>query len=127
MTDEVENPACAAPTLDYGRPETQYGLTFETSADGGVVITVPGTGGRYLHQRLSGVHTGTEMLLVAVAVGLRKLLGRPTPPRAVVAVTRDGLSITEPGGGIGAKDVVRTWPLHQVGEVRANRYSNGVY
>jgi hypothetical protein len=113
MTDEADNPARAAPTLEYGRPDTQYGLTFETSGDGGVVITVPGTGGRYLHQRLTGVHTGTEMLLVTVAFGLRKLFGRPTPPRAVVAVTRDGLSVTEPGGGIGAKDIVRTWPLDQ--------------
>ena len=116
-----------APTLAYALPETQYGITLEYPPDGGVVVTVPGTKGRYLGRRLDGVHSGFEGLLIALMFVGRKLLGRPTPPRAVISLTRDGLCIREPSSELPGGELVRRWRLDEVGEVRPNRYSKGVY
>jgi hypothetical protein len=121
MTDE------ATPKLEYGQPETQYGLTFDHQPDGGVVITVPGTGGRYLRRRLSGLHNGAAMLSVVVAFAFGKLRGRPTPPRAILSLTPDIFSVLEPASGLSYETVVSAWFVKEVGELRANRYSKGVY
>ena len=113
MNDEVP------PTLEYGRPETQFGVTIEHPPDGGVVVTVPAGLGR----RPGRYEVGFRQILQRLFPNWLK----PLPPRAVVRLTAEGLSITEALPDMAHDPFTRAWPLHEVGEVRANRYGRGLY
>ena len=107
-------------TLDYGRPETQWGVTVEHTPDGGVVITVP-----------AGLGNRPGEFAVAVMEFLARVLpawlAKPPPPRAVVRLTSEGLNITEAHDESAGATVTREWPLDEVGEIRLNRYGPGLY
>ena len=118
------------PMLAYGAIDTQFGITCEQRADGGITITIPGSDGRFLAYRLTGsTHPVMGMIVAFVFLGGR-LFGRTTPPRAVIELTPHHLSITEPDTRSEVQPwamVTRTWPLAGVAELRPNRYSKGIY
>jgi hypothetical protein len=118
------------PTLAYGTVDTQFGITCEHRPDGGVTITVPGRGGRALGYRLADAAHPLVAVVVAIVYACGRFFGRAAPPRAVIELTSQHLSITEPDTSTDSGPFAmrtRTWPLIEVGEVRPNRYSKGIY
>ena len=107
-------------TLDYGRPETQFGATIEHTPDGGVAVTVPPGAGDRPGKFMAAVMTLFANLFPGPVF-------KPPAPRAVIRLTADGLSLTEPDMEAPHETVTQSWPLHDVGEVRANRYGPGLY
>ena len=113
------------PTLPYATVDTQCGVIIDQLPDGGVVVTVPGSSGRFLGRRLGRSTHPLEALITVIVYGFSRLvLRRPPPPIAVIELSSAGLTIMQPWEELQQR---RSWPLHEVGEVRANRYSNGVY
>ena len=56
-----------------------------------------------------------------------KLFGSPNP-RAVVMLTRDRFTLTETSDDdLGHWPTVTSWPRSDIGELRTNRYSKGLY
>ena len=111
----------AAPrTIEYGRPETQWGVTVEHMPDGGVVITVPAGMGNLP----GGLAVAFQSFLSRV---LPAWLAKAPPPRALLRLTAEGLYLAEPHAEVAGETIVRTWPLHEVGEVRLNRFGPGLY
>ena len=109
------------PTLEYGRVATQFGVTIEHPPDGGVVVTVPAGNGRRPRR--------FDILMMTLLARLfPKSFGNLPPPRAVLRLTSEGLSINEPveEGAIG-ETTTQSWPLHEVEELRPNRYWKGLY
>ena len=114
------------PQLAYGTVDTQFGVTCEDRPDGGIVVTIPSTPWRYALRRVPPAHP----LLLVVTLGwyfVEKLINRPLPARAVIELTAEHLSITQPEAEARDQIVTRTWPLIEVGEIRPNRYSRGLY
>jgi hypothetical protein len=96
--------------IPYAHPDTIYGVLTERLPDGGVTITVPDRGMRGFLARF-----------------LHSMFGS-FPHRAVITLSRDGLRIVEPGNSESNDNPIeRSWPLAEVGEIRPNRYSRGVY
>jgi len=95
--------------------EKHFGVVTQPLNDGGVKFTIP-----------YGLGT--------LASVLEPLSG--FPHRSVITLDRTGLTITELHGQasgqvvhVGARTGTRTshWPLEDIGEIRRNRYSRGVY
>ena len=122
MTDPVSS---HAPELSYGTIDTQFGVTCEHRADGGLTVTIPSTIWRYMLRRLPP-HPVVLPILLGWYV-IERLLNRQLPPHAVIELTSEHLSITQPDSEGTRKLTTRTWPLDQVGEVRPNRYARGLY
>ncbi|CAN5404435.1 hypothetical protein BH10PLA1_BH10PLA1_15350 [soil metagenome] len=101
------------PPLQYGTPDTQFGVIIERLADGGVKLTVPFAHGYYS--------------LIAV---LRKAF-RQFPHRGIITLDRTELHIVEPTNhpGPGERDGAHHvhYPFECIGQIRKNRYSAGVY
>ena len=108
------------PTLEYGGVATRWGVVCDRRDDG-VTIALPAT--------LGSAMNGAEHPLIAVAQMIIYLagraLGKPLPPRVLLELNRDEFRIHESTRG-GHKTVVRSWPRHEVAELRANRYSKGL-
>lgn len=125
-TSALIEPAHPAPQLAYGTIDTQFGVVCEDRPDGGIVITIPSTTWGYVARRTPPSHP----IVIVFTIGwyfVEKLMRRQLPPRAVLELTSDHLSITEPDTESIGKTATRTWPLRDVGEVRANRYARGLY
>lgn len=113
-------------TLAYGTIDTQFGVLCEDRADGGITVTIPSTTWGYVSRRTPPSHP----IVILFTIGwyfVEKLRNRPLPPRAVLELTAEHFSITEPDTESTAKIQTRTWPLRDVGEVRPNRYDKGLY
>jgi hypothetical protein len=109
-------------TLAYGTIDTQNGVLCEDRPDGGITVTIPTTTWAYVRRRTPPSHPGVILFTIGWYV-VERLRNRPLPPRAVLELTAEHFTLTEHG----ADTVTRTWPLHEVGEVRPNRYDRGLY
>jgi hypothetical protein len=116
----------AATPLAYGTIDTQFGVTCDERADGGITVTIPTTTWAYCRRRTPPSHPIVILFTIAWYF-VEKLRNRPLPPRAVLELTAEHLSITEPDSEVASKLSTRTWPLREVGEVRPNRYARGLY
>jgi hypothetical protein len=113
-------------TLAYGTIDTQFGVICDDRADGGITVTIPTTTWAYVKRRTPPSHPIVILFTIAWYF-VEKLRDRPLPPRAVIELTAEHLSITEPDAEVASRTSTRTWPLADVGEVRPNRYAKGLY
>ena len=120
-------PEPVRPALAYGQPETQFGIVVEHRADGGVKIIIPGTGGRAMAKAAEGSSTLVRLTWVVIAHLIGRATGKRTMPRAIIQLSRRWLVVVQPGGENEPRVHRRRWRLELVGEIRPNRYSNGVY
>jgi hypothetical protein len=112
--------------LAYGTIDTQFRVTCEDRADGGIMVTIPTTTWAYVKRRTPPSHP----IVILFTIGwyfVERIRNRPLPPRAVIELTAEHLSITEPQGESNTGTATRTWSLSDVGEVRPNRYAKGLY
>jgi hypothetical protein len=114
--------------LAYQAPDGHRGLIVDEHPDGGVTITVPTRRGTFFGV-LSSLADAHLLAVVAAPVVwlLFKLLASRTP-RAVIRLTAEEFVLTETSDdGLGHKATVITWPRASIGELRPNRYANGLY
>jgi len=114
--------------LQYQPPTDPPGLVVEELPDGGVTITVPSKRGTFLGVlgMLASAHPAAA-LATPLVWPVYKLFGSPNP-RAVVSLTRDQFTLTETSDdGLGYMPTVTSWARAGIGELRANRYSKGLY
>ncbi len=109
----------STPILPYAITDTRNGVVTESTPDGGIIITVLPTQFRLLDE-LAELVSGTP--IYDPIDRLRNWI-KPVP-RAVITLTRETLTVTVPGDG---GPFTRTYPFDAVGEIRPNRYSNGIY
>ena len=120
-----------AALIPYAPLDTQFGVVCDHRPDGGVVITIPQASERR-RVRARAVAGGRS---VSAEVDrffdwlFRGILQfRPPLPRAVLELTPEAFVFTswaeEDGGPTGVR---RAWPRREITELRANRYSNGLY
>ncbi len=117
----------ALPSLDYESPRDDTALQIEQSPDGTVTITVPThrTAARFVGNIISA-----ELLAIIFAPLLWAVfkLFATRKPRAVLRLTSEEFIIRETSDdGLGYDRRTRSWPLAEIGELRPNRFSNGLY
>ena len=114
--------------LQYETPSESNGLSVDERPDGGVTITVPTRRGTFWGVFWMLAH-GHPLAVIAAPVvwPLFKLLASRNP-RAVIRLTPEEFILTETSDNdLGHSPTVRSWPRASVGELRPNRYANGLY
>jgi hypothetical protein len=109
--------------LDYGSVGTRFGVVCDERPDGGVTITIP-------PQRFLRIHFGSGIplpLVILYTIFGPRVRYASSAHRAVIELTPQALTIRDnPPESIGAESS-RTWPRHEIAELRQNRYSPGIY
>ncbi len=116
--------------LPYGKPDTQFGVVTEYLPDGGVTLTVPDSFLNALFTRLFRHRTrnawgqSNQTLAIGTASLLQESLCGNRAVRAVLTLQTAGFEFYEP-----YREQLRPthYRLDHIGELRANRYSNGLY
>jgi len=115
------------PLLQYGLPDTQFGVITQPLPDGGIQLTVPHTLKSKITALSAGGATPTGALFMIIARSIGGLIQRVPvlSHRAVITLNRESLTIVEPNSESGMHE--RKWPFQAIGELRMNRYTRGVY
>ena len=114
--------------LEYQAPQDPRGLLVGERPDGGVTITVPTRRGSFLGVMYM-LAMGHPLAVVATPLvwPLFKLFAS-RDPRAVIRLTPEEFILTETSDNdLGHSTTVRSWPRSSIGELRPNRYANGLY
>ena len=114
--------------LAYETPVHSGDVVVDERPDGGVTITVPtkrgtfwGVLGMLADAHIFGVVAAPVVWLLFKAFASRN-------PRAVLRLTPDEFILTETSDhDLGYATTARSWPRSSLGELRPNRYANGLY
>lgn len=112
-------------TLPYGKPDTQFGVVTEILPDGGVTLTVPDN---FLTAMFANLFRGRRRhglkSIQNAASLLQETLAGNRAVRAVLTLQTRGFEFVEPN-----REQLRPtyYRLDEIGELRCNRYSNGLY
>jgi hypothetical protein len=117
-----------AHALEYDKPASSEALLIDERPDGGVTITVPTRRGTFLRVlRMLALRHPFAVVSLPVVWPLFKVFASRNP-RAVLRLTPEEFILTETSDDdLGHKPTVRSWPRASVGELRPNRYANGLY
>ena len=113
--------------LEYQSP-ADGDLLVDERPDGGVTITVPTRRATFFGvlRMLVKTHPLAVVAIPAVWPAVRLLASKS--PRAVIRLTPDEFILTETSDdNFGHHVSATSWPRSSIGELRANRYSSGLY
>jgi hypothetical protein len=125
---ETAPSSASPPTLSYESQSSTDQINIDQREDGGIVITVPTRRGTF-KQVLNTVAAAHPLGIVVAPIlwPLFRLISTRRP-RAIIWLTREEFTLTETSDGdFGWHTTSRTWPRREIGELRANRYGNGIY
>jgi hypothetical protein len=114
--------------LEYHAPPESGGLLVDERPDGGVTITVPTRRATFLGvlRMLAKTHPLSVVATPLIWPVVRVLASKN--PRAIIRLTPEEFILTETSeNNFGHKITATSWPRSSIGELRPNRYSNGLY